>query len=752
MGDQPIPTGRAAHSHEVTNTIMNRRNLTTLLTTALLAALPAASAHASSDGTTRGSTAALPDGRSYELASPAEKNGSDVMIDSSRTRAASDGNAVSFTSLGGFADVRGTGLATEYMAERSSSPAPGGSGWETHAITPAQKPLSLLASFQALDPLWEGEFSDDLTHGVFRAWSPVTDEPNVANVENLYVRDDLRSPGPGSYQLATGCPACTTPIPGPAQAFQLGRRKPRLTGASKDFSHLLFESRLPLTSDASPGVLNLFESVNGSVRLAGVLPDGSPAPQSVAGQGATPTNYTPRVISDDGARIEFTDNSATGGSNGELYQRVNGSSAVQINASERTDCATDPTCGGNGVPDPAPDPAGHQLATYWSASTDGTRVFFTTAEQLTDDDTNTSIDLYMYDAHGSGIHHLTRLSVDGNPIDPPNDVQGVIGASTDGHYVYFIAAGQLDAMGPTLAFGTAIYVWHGGVVSYVGELGAASYDTSSNYPTTWLLNQLRSRVSLDGHHLLFVSHSGASLGGYDQSGCAGGTAPCQELYVYTIGQGTPVCVSCDPSGARATTDADDTARVGTSASDNTWHLSHPLSDDGRYVFFNTAQALVPADANGKIDVYEYDVQTGAVHLISGGTDPSDSYFMDASPSGQDVFFLTRQQLVGWDTDKNYDLYDARINGGFPEPSTATPPCAGDSCRGAAPPVPSTGAQATNSYRGPGDVKSAHKKAKPRKKAVRCKRGYVRKHVKHKVTCVKKRPAKHANSKGQKGTK
>ena len=45
---------------------------------------------------------------------------------------------------------------------------------------------------------------------------------------------------------------------------------------------------------------------------------------------------------------------------------------------------------------------------------------------------------------------------------------------------------------------------------------------------------------------------------------------------------------------------------------------HLLTDAGQ-VFFQTAEALVPADTNGMLDVYEY--EGGHVSLISSGTAP-----------------------------------------------------------------------------------------------------------------------------------
>ncbi len=57
---------------------------------------------------------------------------------------------------------------------------------------------------------------------------------------------------------------------------------------SGDFSHILFESKAKLTADApiaNPGgtdpvdPVNLYERVNGQVRLVGIRPGGSVAPQ-----------------------------------------------------------------------------------------------------------------------------------------------------------------------------------------------------------------------------------------------------------------------------------------------------------------------------------------------------------------------------------------------------------------------------------------------------------------------------------------
>jgi hypothetical protein len=318
-------------------------------------------------------------------------------------------------------------------------------------------------------------------------------------------------------------------------------------------------------------------------------------------------------------------------------------------------------------------------------------VFFTTSEALTDNaPTDGQTKLYMYDTTkpDTDSHNLTLLSVDSEPADGA-DVQGVMGASEDGHYVYFIAIGQLVAGLPGPGAGTGVdlfgvYLWHDGVVSYIGGIYVG--DSDENTPVDVQDNPIESRVTPDGKHLLFMSTNGAGLTGYDQEseGACGSNLPgsgCQELYVYSADDGRLSCASCNPSGAPPVSNASTQTRAHGGGSSTTSVVSRALSDDGRRVFFTSGDALVPQDTNGKLDAYEYDVPSGTVHLLSSGSDPSDSYFMGASGNGDEAFILTRQRLVGWDTDNSYDLYDVRAGGGFPEPATAGSACVGGECRG-----------------------------------------------------------------------
>jgi hypothetical protein len=152
-----------------------------------------------------------------------------------------------------------------------------------------------------------------------------------------------------------------------------------------------------------------------------------------------------------------------------------------------------------------------------------------------------------------------------------------------------------------------------------------------------------------------------------------------------------------------------------------------LSSDGRYVFFTSSQGLVPRDTNGLPDVYEYDLVAKEVRLLSSGTGDRGSWFEDASADGGNVFFLTKQKLTGWDTDGLIDLYDARVNGGFPEPSAPPVACEGDACQGVPSAAPAfntaSGFSGLGNRRPTTPATSKKKKTKARRHAKR--RGHAR---------------------------
>jgi hypothetical protein len=704
---------------------------------------------------------ALPDCRAYEMVSPPDKNGGDIVGEITRVGAAATEEpglpmAATFTSQTPFGNVQGTGSVTQYLSERDGTA--GTPGWSTHGITPAQDAQAFAGTANALEPAYVA-FSPELRQGVLQAWSPLTNDPNVAKVENLYRRNDVRAAGTGFYELLSACPGCETA--GPLPDMTAVDQYPAFGGASQDLSRVVFESRWNLTADATGTGTKLYESSPSGVRLlsdpsASGCPGGSSC--SIAGQGAHFT-YNPHLVSDDGSKVVFTAPATDDGQIQEDYgataSRIyqlddrgtpdpSDDTVTQVNASERTDCADGEPCQGT----PAPDPDGAAPARFWAASADGSRVFFTSAEQLTNDPAEHAPRLYLWrrspDAQG---HHLLLMDVNHHPTEPTRQADGVMGASDDGHRVYFMTLGQL-VNDPQLPTGpnAYIYLWRddlagGPKIQYVGEL-ARRNDEDANLNPALSVARKTARVTPDGGHLVFEASDGTGLTGYDHGVCESNSnnsanGMCSEVYVYGADSRTLMCASCPRDGAPATADATLSAAIGVGYIRLTRHLNRAISDDGRRVFFTSAEALVPGDLNRKKDVYEFDTADRSLHLISSGQDDADSAFMDASADGTDVLFLTRERLVGWDQDRNYDMYDARAGGGFPNPAAAAEECSGEACRGAAaPPAAPPQQLASELIEGDGNVAQvrSHKTAR----RVICRKGFRKKKVHGHVRCVRKK--------------
>lgn len=172
------------------------------------------------------------------------------------------------------------------------------------------------------------------------------------------------------------------------------------------------------------------------------------------------------------------------------------------------------------------------------------------------------------------------------------------------------------------------------------------------------------------------------------------------------------------------------------------------------MFFDSYQALAPQDTNGEPDVYEWERpgkgqcsdSEGCVHLLSGGTSTQGSFLLDASESGDDVFFITRAQLLGADRNELYDVYDARVDGYTP---IAPPACSGSGCQGVpgAPPIFATPSSVT--FAGVGNFEEEAAPGKPKKKQQKKKARKKAKRRQHKANGRKHRAkAKHKHVTGK----
>ena len=88
-------------------------------------------------------------------------------------------------------------------------------------------------------------------------------------------------------------------------------------------------------------------------------------------------------------------------------------------------------------------------------------------------------------------------------------------------------------------------------------------------------------------------------------------------------------------------------------------------------------------------------EAGCIYLVSDGQDASENgggeggatdssvELLGRDATGDDVFFTTADQLIPGDTDSALNIYDARVDGGFPA-SAAPVECVGEECHAQGP--------------------------------------------------------------------
>jgi hypothetical protein len=632
-----------------------------------------------------GPSESLPDCRAYEQVSPVEKGGQDAVVLQQVLPAqaaaceAAEPCAIAYMNVGAaFAGSAGNEYPNAYLAARN----PG--GWQTTPLSPptAQAPASS-------NPKLSYAFSEDLSETVIRVPLQQLTEGAPAGVYNLY----LRQPS-GAYSLLTSVDPAEPPQAGCGRCFE-SQDVPVFAGASSDFSHVIFEANDSLVAGApGGGVQNLYEAVTGQVRLVGVLPDGT-----IAAGGATPgagievstghAHDLEHAISQDGSHVLF-EAKADGGlpdeqqlGDTELYDRIDGTETVEVSApapgAQPSSCETE-----KGVCDPQP-------AQFWAASADGSVVYFTSKAALTKNSYtgpepgNPGNDLYRYEVASRTLTDITPDAEDANGAS----VLGVVGASENGSYVYFVADGSL-AEG-AVASQPNLYVWHEEAdgqssMHFIATLAAPSeteqenielmfqgrgfpYDSDLEDWTTWP-TESQGYLTPDGAHIAFMSVE--PLTGYDNLDEAGEAV--HEVFEYNAESGQLACASCDPGGAPPVGSAFIGARLGERAS-TAFHQPRTLSNDGSRLLFSSPDAL-DGVGGGTNKVFEY--EDGTIQLISGNESGGEAVFLDASASGDDVFFATRERLASTDTDELLDVYDARVDGGLPEDSPPSS-CEGSAC-------------------------------------------------------------------------
>ncbi len=691
-----------------------------------------------------GNELALLDGRAWELVSPTDKRGAliEPFTRYNLIQAASNGSGIFYP----VSEPVGEGGKGRVVTAPTLS-VRGPNGWSSEDLTlPYDLPEDGVAvrvdaeTYKNEYPLLSSDLSLAAVEPLDVGGVTLSDQ---ATERTLYLRDSIN----GSF-LPLVTPAEVPPGTKFGGEYVSGVGLGQLTYmkflmGTPDLSHVIFESPLALTPGApSSATQNLYEWSAGRLQLVDILPDGKTGAFPLALLGIN-SDMVAHAISNDGHRILWSE-----GIFGLPKTRV----YVRDTVEERT-----LQVGGTHVG-------------FSMMDSDGSRVFFLENGDLYELDVDTGVQVDLTADHIEGEGNAGVQS-------------GVLGASEDGSYVYFVATGVL-ASGAVNGEDN-LYVSH-----YDGRDWVTTHiaTLSNEDENSWFargigsgdeadyLGWVSSRVSPDGRYVAFMSNR--SLTGYDNIDAVSGQ-PDEEVYLYDAETARLACASCDPTGARPVGLFNPGEGTGLPlvlhASGAHWWSRHwlagsipgwrgyeegggavyqprYLSDSGR-LFFESPDALVPQDTNGVEDVYEYEPagvggcstsvvtfserSDGCVDLISSGTSSGESVFYDASENGDDAFFITASKLVSQDTDESYDVYDAHVCSlAVPCVSSpvSPPECTtGDSCKAAPSPQPEIfGAAPSATFSGTGNVieeakKSTPKTKKPKKSKKSKKKAKQRKH-------------------------
>lgn len=581
--------------------------------------------------------------RAYEQVTPVNKPTSLVIRFGSFAKA--DGEGLVYSARGG---PESSLLNVFWMSRR------GAEDW--HGDIPLDPPLG--ASPSVLGVATTIAVSTDFTHAFVisnKALAPGSIESDTAG--NLYVVDlETRS-----YQLVA---SFDPPGSGGLLSFVGTKQNDKFIAAAPDMNWVVFASDYPLVAGAPQAALYRWSKADG-LEVVSVLPDGD-----MTGAVRRSTDLgEQRSVSADGSRVYFT---ASGGGSEEGVFLREGDESKAISVSH--------------VPG---DPSTPQRALFLGSSENGRFAFFAALKgpgqidppaALTDDAPGKVGDLYRYDADDGSLEYLGAQA-----LFEGLTLAWIPKVSSDGTTIYFNAVSGSGA--------EELTVWRNGALHsiYPARVQGSFMYTSPN-----------------GRYLVF---------------------PDNTIRIYDADSGQLRCAACFPDGTPAS--------GGLPNQEAAINARQPqVVDNSGTVYFDTTDRLVAGDVNGSSDVYAY--RDGAAELISPGNAPFDALFLDISEDGKDVFFQTAQKLVGRDSDESTDIYDARVGGGLPLQSPPPPQeCLRDDCKAtpsAGPELPFGGSEALS---GPGNVAGQARK--------RCAAGTKARKVKGRTRCVKHPNAKKKKS-------
>jgi DNA-binding beta-propeller fold protein YncE len=526
------------------------------------------------------SEAALLDGRSWELVTPAAKSGSVILPleeEGGLIEAAADGGSLAYVTEGAGASKpegeRGP-EPTEWIASRKKVGSSGeNTEWSSQDIATRNEAPS--QGFDAGGP-WEYQFfSSDLSSAFVDPYYP---QSNVllggATERTPYIRENSTCmPGEES--------SCFMPILTPEddtaepEVSFAEMKAEHFETATPDLKHVVLDSTVPLTGAAAPtGGLYMFSPgapADERLQLISVLPGAGEVAAAgavyVGGENHDDGRMAATALSSDGRRVVWTGAGSTAATHlymTELASEGKPAASYQVDAVEPGVSEV--------VETPAPEPL------FQTATANGAQVFFTDRQALTSNAVpykgagieREQDELYVFEPERPEGDHVTDIAPSLNSGESAGIVGGVLGAGEDseGVTVYFVANGVLAPGAkpgdchPTEA-GSALLSCNLYVVEYdrasetwkaprfirqLSDEDNPDWGGPNNSNTGYTLKHQTARVSPNGRYLAFMSDR--SLTGYDNIDANSGARD-EEVYLWDNGgAGSLVCASCNPDKAQ----------------------------------------------------------------------------------------------------------------------------------------------------------------------------------------------------------
>jgi hypothetical protein len=363
------------------------------------------------------------------------------------------------------------------------------------------------------------------------------------------------------------------------------------------------------------------------------------------------------AVSADGSEVFFT-------ACGVLYVRVNGSETVEISPS----------------------------GSFRGASSDGSKVFFTEGGSLYEDEIKAGAVTRKVLISDATVG-VTRISEDGSHVyfvsgevltSSRNGLEQEAHAGAENLYVY-------DTLTPETKFVAELCGGRetSGSVTGVGQCpGSGSderlwqaFDTGHPAQASGCLEGVATCES--GRYLAFDTYAQLI-----RSGPEADTDTALDVYRYDALTGRIRRVSVGVEGHDHNGNgAFDATIVAPGFGEGLVMTQYELGDraisENGTVVFATAEPLSVDAVNGLPNVYVWHEEDGrgSAGMISSGSSVTSDEHPVIDVSGRDVFFDTTSGLVPQDTDGLPDVYDARIEGGFPAAPVQAGGCTGAACQG-----------------------------------------------------------------------